>query len=64
MLMTAALRGIAMESLRSVVPDLVQLLHVFLNKCVEESRVWVREILFDVRSHHAYLKLIFNLCCH
>lgn len=47
-MMRAVLVGIAGAVPRSVVPNLVEMLSTLLVRCAEESKVYLREILFDV----------------
>ncbi|KAK0494340.1 armadillo-type protein [Armillaria luteobubalina] len=46
-IMRAVLFGLAGVSPRSATPNLVEMLSTLLVRCVEESRVWLKEILFD-----------------
>ncbi|KAK0477030.1 armadillo-type protein [Armillaria novae-zelandiae] len=46
-IMRAVLFGLAGVSPRSATPNLVEMLSTLLVRCVEESRAWLKEILFD-----------------
>ncbi|KAK0200747.1 armadillo-type protein [Desarmillaria ectypa] len=46
-IMRAVLFGLAGVSPRSATPNLVEMLSTLLVRCIEESRVWLKEILFD-----------------
>ncbi|KAK0237224.1 armadillo-type protein [Armillaria nabsnona] len=46
-IMRAVLFGLAGVSPRSATPNLVEMLSTLLVRCIEESRAWLKEILFD-----------------
>jgi len=46
--MYGVLSGLAGQAPRSATPNLIEVLSTLLTRCVEESRRWIREVLFDV----------------
>ncbi len=56
-IMRAVLFGLAGVSPRSATPNLVEMLSTLLVRCIEESRAWLKEILFDVR-HSIFVVVI------
>ncbi|KAK7463063.1 hypothetical protein VKT23_007649 [Stygiomarasmius scandens] len=45
--MYGVLSGLAGQAPRSATPNLIEVLSTLLTRCVEESRRWIREVLFD-----------------
>ncbi|KAF9073098.1 ARM repeat-containing protein [Rhodocollybia butyracea] len=46
-IMRAILSGLAGQAPRSVTQNLIEMLSTMLTRCLEESRVWLKEVLFD-----------------
>jgi len=45
--MQVILSGLAGQAPRSVTQNLIEMLSTLLTRCMEESKVWLREVLFD-----------------
>ncbi|KAJ3868242.1 armadillo-type protein [Lentinula novae-zelandiae] len=46
-IMQATLSGLAGQAPRSVTQNLIEMLSTMLTRCLEESQVWLKEVLFD-----------------
>ncbi|KAF5368680.1 hypothetical protein D9757_010224 [Collybiopsis confluens] len=46
-IMRAVLSGLAGQAPRTVGQNLIEMLSTMLSRCLEESKVWLREVLFD-----------------
>ncbi|THV01907.1 ARM repeat-containing protein [Dendrothele bispora CBS 962.96] len=44
------LSGLAGQAPRSAMPNLIEVLSTLLTRCVEESRKWIKEVLFDASA--------------
>ncbi|KAF8830638.1 hypothetical protein HHX47_DHR2001074 [Lentinula edodes] len=53
-IMQAILSGLAGQAPRSVTQNLIEMLSTMLTRCLEESQVWLKEVLFDVGSEIHY----------
>lgn len=49
-IMQAILSGLAGQAPRSVTQNLIEMLSTMLTRCLQESQVWLKEVLFDVGS--------------
>lgn len=52
LIMQAILSGLAGQAPRSVTQNLIEMLSTLLTRCMEESKVWLREVLFDVGASY------------
>ena len=55
-IMQVILSGLAGQAPRSVTQNLIEMLSTLLTRCMEESKVWLREVLFDVCSSYYILE--------